>query len=172
MTNLFEIYIIELPKCKIDNSKNENLISWIKFLKNPENMGENDMSEEIREAKKCLERISKDEEEIRWAELREKYILEINTAKAEAREEAYEEGKEEGLKDGREKGMKEGRAEGRAEGRVEGITEGMKEGKIQGENEAKKTIARNMLNFKIDIETISKITGLTKEEIKKINKNN
>lgn len=144
MTNLFEIYIIELPKCKIDNSKNENLISWIKFLKNPENMGENDMSEEIREAKKCLERISKDEEEIRWAELREKYILEINTAKAEAREEAYEEGKEEGLKDGREK----------------------------GENEAKKTIARNMLNFKIDIETISKITGLTKEEIKKLNKNN
>lgn len=148
MTNLFEIYIIELPKCKINNSENEKLINWIKFLKNPENMGEKDMSEEIKDAKKCLEEISKNQEEIRWAELREKYVLEMNTAKVEGREEGYEEGKEEGLKDGRE------------------------EGKREGEKEAKKTIAKNMLKLKIDIETISKATGLTKEEIQKINKNN
>lgn len=155
LTNLFEIYIIELPKCKINKTDNEKLINWIKFLKNPENMGEKDMSEEIREAKKCLEEISKNDEEIRWAELREKYILEINTAKAEAREEA--------LKDGREEGKIEGKKEGKLEGKLEG--------KIEGEKEAKKAIAKNMLNLKMDIETISKVTGLAKNEIKNLNEN-
>lgn len=102
LTNLFEIYIIELPKCKNNKKENKELDNWIEFLKNPEKMGEKDMSEEIKEAKKCLEKISKNEEEIRWAELREKYVREINTAKAEGREEAFEEG----LKDGKKEAKK------------------------------------------------------------------
>lgn len=144
MTNLFEIYIIELPKCKNNNTDNKNLIEWIEFLKNPEKLGEIGMSKEVKEAKECLEKISGNEEEIRWAELREKYILEINTAKVEAREDGFEEGREDGLK------------------------EGIKE----GEKGTKKTIAKNMLKLKIDIETISEATGLTKEEIQKMHENN
>lgn len=91
------------------------------------------MSKEIKEAKKCLEKISGNEEEIRLAELREKYIREMNTAKAEGREEAFEEGKEE------------------------------------GEKETKKIIAKNMLKLKINIDTISEATGLTKKEIHELN---
>lgn len=160
MTNLFEIYIIELPKCKNNNTDNKKLFEWIEFLKNPEKLGEKDMSKEIKEAKECLKKISGSEEEIRWAELREKYILEINTAKIEAREDGFEEGREDGLK------------EGKKEGREVGLKEGRKEGKKEGEKEAKRKIAKNMLDLKIDIETISKATGLTKEEIQELNENN
>ena len=160
MTNIFEIYIIELPKCKNNNTDNKKLSEWIEFLKNPEKLGEKDMSKEIKEAKECLKKISGSEEEIRWAELREKYILEINTAKIEAREDGFEEGREDGLK------------EGKKEGREVGLKEGRKEGKKEGEKEAKRKIAKNMLDLKIDIETISKATGLTKEEIQELNENN
>ena len=168
MTNLFEIYIIELPKCKNNNKDNKKLFEWIEFLKNPEKLGEKDMSKEIKEAKECLKKISGSEEEIRWAELREKYILEINTAKIEAREDGFEEGREDGLKEGK----KEGREVGLKEGRKEGRKEGKKEGKKEGEKEAKRKIAKNMLDLKIDIETISQATGLTKEEIQELNENN
>ena len=55
---------------------------------------------------------------------------------------------------------RKGRAEGRAEGRVEGRAEGERE-----------TNLRNAKNFKalgVDVETISKATGLTKEEIESL----
>ena len=113
MTNLFEIYIIELPKCKNNNTDNKKLFEWIEFLKNPEKLGGIGMSKEVKKAKECLEKISGNEEEKRWAELREKYILEINTAKVEAREDGFEEGKEEGREVGRKVGIKEGIKEGK-----------------------------------------------------------
>ena len=49
------------------------------------------------------------------------------------------------------------------EGRAEGKAEGTKENTIQ--------IARNLLNMKMSIEDISKATGLTEDEIKKLSKN-
>ncbi len=49
------------------------------------------------------------------------------------------------------------------EGRAEGKAEGTKEKTIQ--------IARNLLNMKMSIEDISKATGLTEDEIKKLSKN-
>ncbi len=61
---------------------------------------------------------------------------------------------ENGLKsEAREAGL----AEGRAEGRVEGRAEGLKEGKLE--------IAKSMKEENLDIDIISKCTGLTKEEI-------
>lgn len=59
---------------------------------------------------------------------------------------------EEGLKEGIKKGIKEGRTEGKIEGRIEGS---MKKAI---------TIAKNMLKENFDIELISKITGLKKEQ--------
>ena len=53
--------------------------------------------------------------------------------------------KETTLAEGREQGLAEGRAEGRAEGKLE--------------------VAKNMISLGIDIETISKATGLSVEEI-------
>lgn len=59
---------------------------------------------------------------------------------------------EEGLKEGIKKGIKEGRTEGKIEGTIEGS---MKKAI---------TIAKNMLKENFDIELISKITGLKKEQ--------
>ena len=53
------------------------------------------------------------------------------------------------------------RDSGYNEGRKEGIKEGLKKGK----KAEKKSIAQNMLEMKIDKEIISKVTGLTMDEI-------
>ena len=56
------------------------------------------------------------------------------------------------------------RDSGYNEGRKEGIEEGLKKGK----KAEKKSIAQNMLEMKIDKKTISKVTGLTIDEIDNI----
>ena len=75
-------------------------------------------------------------------------------------------------KEGMEAGFKEGRAEGRAEGRIEGRVEGREEGRAEGLKEGieSKTIEmiQNMLKENYKYESISKISGKTIEEIKKI----
>lgn len=68
------------------------------------------------------------------------------------------------LREEREKAMREGMKEGMKEGLKEGIKEGMKEGMKEGV----KQIARNMLEKGFDEETIMDVTGLTKEEIRRL----
>ena len=130
LTDVMELYIIELPKFEKYKEKTDNntLNSWVKFIKNPEviNMGE--VNQEIKKAKEVLEEISSDEREIYLAELREKYIMD-----QKAIEEA---GYDKGLKAGIRKNTME--------------------------------IAKKMLQQKIDIKTISEVTQLTEEEIKKL----
>ena len=70
---------------------------------------------------------------------------------------SFGEGKEEGIKEGKEEGIKEGREEGIKEGREEGIKEGKGEGIKQ--------TALNMLKEGFNIDLISKITGLSGDEI-------
>ena len=60
--------------------------------------------------------------------------------------------------------------QGRKEGRELGEKRGRKIGIIEGANQRSIEIAKNMLREKSDIEFISKITGLKKEEIEKIKK--
>ena len=73
-------------------------------------------------------------------------------------------GREEGIKEGREEGIKEGREEGIKEGREEGI----KEGREEGIKENQIAIARGMKKDNIDVNSISKYTGLTIEEIENL----
>ena len=143
LTDVMELYIIELPKFVKYSEKNEkddkekNL--WLKFIENPEvvKMSEN---AEIQKAQRELEKISNDEHERYLAELREKYIMD-----QKATEDAgYDKGKKVGL----------------AEGKKIGLAAGRKEEKIE--------IAKKLLEQKIDIEIICNATGLTKEEIKKL----
>jgi len=61
----------------------------------------------------------------------------------------------------------EGRKEGIAKGRKEGIAKGKEEGRKEGLLKGKIEIAKNLLDV-LDIETISKKTGLSIEEIKKL----
>ena len=75
--------------------------------------------------------------------------------------------KERRLAELREKAIKDEMAirdSGYNEGRKEGIEEGLKKEK----KKKKKSIAQNMLEMKIDKKTISKVTGLTIDEIDNI----
>ena len=56
----------------------------------------------------------------------------------------------------------------RTTGRKEGLEEGLKEGKKEGKKEEKLQIAKNLKKENIDINLISKVTGLSVEEIQKL----
>ena len=62
----------------------------------------------------------------------------------------------------------EGHAEGHAEGLQEGLQEGLKEGIKEGINNRNIEIAKNLLDINTSIEVISKVTGLSIEEINKL----
>ena len=102
-------------------------------------------NEYVKKAEEELEYLNSDEEEKELARLREKAIRDEAAAMAGA------------IRRGREEGKAEGLAEGKAEGKAEGLEEGRAEEKAE--------IAKKMLEENIEIETISKLTGLTKEKI-------
>ena len=58
--------------------------------------------------------------------------------------------------------------DGYEKGQKDGIKKGKIKGKHEGMIESKKEIATNMLNKKIDIKTISEVTGLSVNEIEKL----
>ena len=68
-----------------------------------------------------------------------------------------------------EKGIIKGEAKGRAEGRAEGRVEGRVEGRAEGKKEKTKEIALKLLALNTPIDIISQSTGLSIEEIKKLN---
>ncbi len=100
LTDVFELYIIEIPKAKriLEKDTKNKLAQWMLFLNNPNEkevskiMNEN---KEIKEAMNELEEMSKDEELRRVAELREKAIRDEKNGLRHARE------------DGRKQGIKE-----------------------------------------------------------------
>lgn len=100
LTDIMELYIIELPKFKKHKEKNENILlnSWIKFIENPEEL---DMSiemskEDIRDlerAREILEDISASERERYLAEQREIQIMD----KYAIEEHGYDRGVKQGI---------------------------------------------------------------------------
>ena len=85
LTDFFEFRIISLKKLEDfkafdDNTKN-SLISWLRFLKNPNKLGVTDMeNEEIKKAKNEFEKVQMNDEERELARLREKYFYEMHDA--------------------------------------------------------------------------------------------
>ena len=72
------------------------------------------------------------------------------------------------LEKGREEGRAEGREEGRAEGREEGRAEGRVEGREEGKNLKAIQIAKKLLEAGMDVDTVMKMTDLSKSEIEKL----
>ena len=142
LTDVMEIYIIELPKFEKykENTKNNILNSWVKFINNPEVEDMEKNNKELDKAKKVLEEISQDEHERYLAELRQKYIMD---------QKAIEDA-------GYDKGLKEG------------IEQGLKRGIEQGKNRQNEIIAKKMKKQNLDIKVISEITGLSTKKIEKI----
>lgn len=73
-----------------------------------------------------------------------------------------------GIRKGIKKGRKEGREEGLKEGRQKGLKEGRQEGLKEGRQEGLQEVAQKMKSEGFPLETISKLTGLTKKEIEEI----
>ena len=101
MTDLFQLYIIELPKIA-RFSTNTELDTWVKFIKNPEviSMSDEKNNDSLKAAKKVLEDISQDEHEIYLAELREKYIMDQKAIAAKGFDNGVQVGLEQGLAQG------------------------------------------------------------------------
>ncbi len=146
LTDKLEIHIIELEKLKNKDGK-EKLKQWCKFIKMPESVGESTMKE-IKMAKEELNKISQDKKERRLAELREKAIMD----EMAIRDSGYNDGKKEGIKEGIEQGIEKGK------------NEGLKIGKKIRSIE----IAKEMLKENLDLAVISKVTGLSSDELKNI----
>ncbi len=73
-----------------------------------------------------------------------------------------------GVMDIREHIKEKGRWEGRQEGIKEGMQKGMQQGMQKGMQKGMQQVALNMLGGKFKVPVISKITGLSEEEIKKL----
>jgi predicted transposase/invertase (TIGR01784 family) len=149
LTNLEEIHFIELPKLDesefesiedIDTkSKEDDLVSWALFLKNPQSEVMKMLEERIEELKEAAERLevlSHDEETREIYESRQKAIHDQITNIQEAAKEAREEGKKEGIEEGRKK--------------------------------EKRETAENLIKIGLSIEEIQKATGLSKQEIEEL----
>ena len=142
MTEKLELHIIELKKLEVNNNqkvKQEKLTKWLKFILNPNEKEDLKMEED---------------EDIKAA----RKVLEEISQDEKEREKAR-------LRDKYVREMNSSRNEGYAEGKAEGLSIGRLEGKAS----EKMKIAKIMLKEGSDIKFIVKCTGLTEEEIKKIN---
>ena len=80
LTDKLELHIITIPKAikEYKNNKNNKLLQWMMFLDEPESKEVEKIikkNNEIKQAKVTLRELSKEEENQRIAELREKHIL-------------------------------------------------------------------------------------------------
>ena len=155
----FRSSYIQLP---VFNKSWEDCINkfdkWIYLLKNMYTLKEFPEVSRKDEIFSRLERVANyanltEEERIDY-EADQRWMSEYEEELATAKREAAEEGRAEGI------------AEGRVEGRAEGRAEGIAEGRVKGRAEGKWETANNLFRLGIDIETISRATEISIEELK------
>ena len=149
LTDVMELHFIEIPKLrKLENTEDisDMLEAWITFIESPtsELIDKLEMSsDEIKEAKEELLRLSGNDKERERYEKRFESLLEQNSLLANA--------ERKGLQKGIQKGIEKGIQKGIEKGKKEGIIE----------------IAKNLLDI-LDDKTIAIKTGLSLEEIKEL----
>ena len=131
---------------------------WCYLLKESKVMGEKEGNElsmkgqEMEEAMFHLKELSRDEGLRLVEEAREKAWKD----QAAREDDSFNRGIEQGIEKGIEKGMEKG------------IEKGMEKGMEKGIEKGKKELVMNMLKQGLDVPFISKVTGLSKEKIKKL----
>ena len=139
LTDKLEIHILELNKIKGKENEDDELLDWLFFIDNPK-------SERVREA-------MKENEELQEANKK------LNQMSEEEEMQRIAWWREKALHDEASlKGM----------GRREGMAIGEKKGRQKGKQEEKEEIARKMLKKKMDRASIIELTGLSEEELKKL----
>ena len=142
LTDTMELHFIEIPKLKkLENTDeiSDMLEAWITFIERPtsELISKLEMSsDEIKEAKEELLRLSGNDKEREMYQKRFESLLEQNSLLANAERKGLE----------------------------KGIKQGIEQGLIEGENRKSIEIAINLLDI-LDNETIAVKTGLTISEI-------
>ena len=147
LTDKIEIHFIQIPKFKKQRKDMKTKLDmWMDFISQiDEKEVKNAMrkNKEIKKAQEEYEYLTGDEEERRIAFLREKAIRDENSI--------FDAGKDIGKK--------------------EGIEIGKEEGIAIGKEQNQKEIVKTMTKEKMPIETIMKVTKLSREQIEKIQKN-
>ena len=139
LTDKLEIHILELNKIKGKENEDDELLDWLFFIDNPK-------SERVREA-------MKENEELQEANKK------LNQMSEEEEMQRIAWWREKALHDEASlKGM----------GRREGMAIGEKKGRQKGKQEEKEEIAKKMLQKKMDRASIMELTGLSEEELKKL----
>jgi predicted transposase YdaD len=170
-----EYYLIYADK--FQNQINHAIDEWVYFFKHGE-IRDDFTSPGIQLAAKKLDVLQMPQEQRKSYESYMAYLSRersiIETAKDEGIEEGIELGVEKGIGIGIEKGIgigvEKGIGLGIEKGIGLGIEKGIELGFEKGNIQTKKQIALNMLMNDVDIDTIIKCTGLTKEEIEAIRK--
>ena len=150
LTSKLRIDIINLVKgkdlCYTGSEKVDYLINWCKLLTTSNKDNVKNISCQIMSHKSTntlmsnMSMLSEENEMVRLYTKLSRREMEYNTLIVEATEK--------GLKEGRQKGLEQG------------IKQGIEQNNLE--------VAKKMLKENIEVETISKITGLTKEEIAKL----
>ncbi len=91
LTDVIELYIIEMSKVE-KYAKNSKLDNWVKFIIGSEEIDMEKVDEDIKQAQKVLEDISNDEYEQYLADLREKYIMDMNNIESTGIRKGIEQG--------------------------------------------------------------------------------
>ena len=159
---------VELIKFLEKNPKNlfDRKAAWCYLLKESGSMSMKEAQilaekgEDMKQATDHLIRLSKDEKAMLYEEglFREK-------ADRLAREDYV---REEGMEKGRQEGRQEGMQQGIQKGMQQGIQKGMQQGRQEGRQDRDREVVLNMLRNNLDISLICKVTGLSLEEIKKL----
>ena len=148
LTDVLEIYIIELRKVSKEENENNTLKAWLEFINNPEVKSKMGDKEELIKAREILEDMSKTKRERYLAELREKYIMDKHAIHAAGYDKGLQQGLEQGLQDGLQQGIEQG------------LQDGLQQAKVE--------IDKKLKQRKIDIDIIIETTGLTKEKIEEL----
>ena len=168
LSDRFQMVFFELPKfTRTLDETDDKLELWLYIMKHTPSLDEVamrtivDKNPVMQETLQELRGLSIDPQLLSIEEARRKAKLDYNTNMLVSREM----GRAEGEVKGREEGKAEGRAEGEAKGREEGKAEGLAEGEAKGLAASKMESARVMLENHYPLEEISKITGLSPEQL-------
>ena len=159
LTKNTEVHILELEKYKRHKKQTGEIDPWLEFFINPYGEEVQNMARtraELEEAVKQLRLLNADEEVQQLADAEDWARYDYNSAMAEM--------EQKGLAAGRAEGLEAGRAQGLEAGRAQGLSQGRTAGRAEERNE----LAKKMLEKKMDIDLISELTGLTKEEIESL----
>ena len=168
LSDALSITVVELVKFLEKNPKNlvDMKAAWCYLLKESGDMSMKEAQvlaekgEDMKQATDHLIRLSKDQK----AMLYEEGLFREKADRLSREDYVRKQGQQEGRQQGRQEGRQKGRQEGMQKGRQEGMQQGIKQGGLKKERE----VVLNMLSKNLPIDLISEVTGLSPEEIKKL----